>query len=155
MRQSPIFQPQKQSNSHESLLDRRDQCNAGLSNVYHVPHISIPNAIHPTLPVMQCYTDHKVPSLSYTSSLVTCITPSLPTHHLSPQPLQLPQHHQIRIQKPVHTLPHARLFVLVQLAVLDAARGDALAEARVCEAVDGYFTTLVSKGRKEEKGGKR
>ena len=71
---------------------------------------------------------------------ISCCTPP---HHLipnsptsTPQPLQLPQHHQIRIQKPVHALPHARLLVFIQLAVLDAARGDALAEARVCEAVD-------------------
>jgi len=102
-------------------------------NVYHVPNISIPNAIHPTLPVMQCYTDHKVPSLSYTSSLITCITPSLPIYHLSPQPLQLPQHNHIRIQEPIHTLPHARLLVLVQFARLDGTRGDAFAETCVGE----------------------
>lgn len=55
---------------------------------------------------------------------------------LLPQPLQLPQHHQIRIQKPIHALPHTRLLVLVQLAVLDVARGYAFAKACVGERVD-------------------
>jgi hypothetical protein len=58
-----------------------------------------------------------------------------PTSPLLPQPLQLPQHHQIRIQKPIHALPHARLLVFVQLAVLDVARGYAFAEAGVGQGV--------------------
>jgi hypothetical protein len=54
---------------------------------------------------------------------------------LLPQSLQLPQHHQIRIQKPIHALPHTRLLVLVQLPVLDVAARYAFSEACVCEGV--------------------
>lgn len=58
--------------------------------------------------------------------------------HLSPQSLQLPQHNHIRVQEPVHALPHAGLLVLVQLSVLDVASGDAFAEAGVGEGVYRY-----------------
>jgi hypothetical protein len=80
----------------------------------------------------------------YTLSLVIHpLPPQVPraSTNLPPQPLQLPQHNQIRIQKPIHALPHAGLLVFVQLSVLHAASGDALLEAGVCQAVDGCFVT--------------
>jgi hypothetical protein len=93
----------------------------------------------PDAPVMQCCTDHKVSPLSYTSFSSPSLSPRqsihLPRSALSPQSLQLPQHDHIRIQKPIHTLPHARLLVLVQFAGFDGTRGDAFAEARVGEGV--------------------
>ncbi|KAF2446162.1 PDT-domain-containing protein [Karstenula rhodostoma CBS 690.94] len=57
---------------------------------------------------------------------------------LPPQPLQLPQNNQIRIQKPIHTLPHTRLLVLIQLPALHPASRDALLEADVRQGMDGY-----------------
>ncbi len=59
---------------------------------------------------------------------------------LTSQPLQLPEHNEVRVQESVNTLPHARLLVLVELAVLDGAGGDAFAETCVCEAVDSCDT---------------
>ena len=56
---------------------------------------------------------------------------------LSPQPLQLPQHNHVRIQEPVHTLPHTWLLVFIQFAVLNGPRGDALAETCVGQGVYG------------------
>lgn len=57
---------------------------------------------------------------------------------LLPQPLQLPQHNDIRVQESVDALPHAGLLVLVELSVLDRTGGDAFAETCVCQTVDGY-----------------
>jgi hypothetical protein len=56
-------------------------------------------------------------------------------YSLLPQPLQLPQNHQVRIQKSIHTVPHTGLLVLVQLAVLHVASGYAFAETGVGEGV--------------------
>jgi hypothetical protein len=50
---------------------------------------------------------------------------------LSPQPLQLPQYNHIRIQEPIHTLPHTRLLVFIQFARFDGTRGDTFAETCV------------------------
>lgn len=64
--------------------------------------------------------------------------PSLPPSpfFLTSQPLQLPQHNNIRIQEPIHALPHTRLLVFIQLPVFDSAGWDAFAETGVCETVD-------------------
>jgi hypothetical protein len=71
---------------------------------------------------------------------------------LLPHPLQLLQHHQIRIQEPIHALPHARLLVFIQCALLYRAAGDAFPEACIGEAVDSYHTPLANILRK---GGQR
>jgi hypothetical protein len=54
---------------------------------------------------------------------------------LLPQPLQLPQHNHVRIQKPVDALSHAGLLVFVQFAILDVAARYAFAEAGIGEGV--------------------
>lgn len=57
---------------------------------------------------------------------------------LTPQPLQLPQNNHVRIQKPIHALAHTRLLVLVQLARLDGACRDALAETGIGQGMNCY-----------------
>jgi hypothetical protein len=59
----------------------------------------------------------------------------LPPHILLPQSLQFLHNHIVRVQKSIYTLPHARLLVFVQLAILDVARGYALSEACISEGV--------------------
>jgi hypothetical protein len=53
-----------------------------------------------------------------------------------PQLLQLPHDDKVRIEEAVHALPHAGLLVLVELAVLNSASGNALAEAGVGQGVN-------------------
>lgn len=82
-------------------------------------------------------------SIVHQSLVANLVVPSLPCHipsllHRPLQPLQLFQHDQVRIEKPVHALPHARLLVLVELSVLDRAAGNALLEACIRQAVNGY-----------------
>ena len=59
---------------------------------------------------------------------------------LLPQSLQLPKNNNVRVQEPIHALPHTRLLVLVQLAVLNTARGNAFAETCVGQGVDGLIS---------------
>jgi hypothetical protein len=80
-------------------------------------------------------------SISYTPSYTTFLLSLLPSpspratppQHLLrlPQPLQLPHNDIIRIQEAIHTLPHTRLLVFIQLPILDIAAGYAFAEAGI------------------------
>jgi hypothetical protein len=94
-----------------------------------------------TLPANIVQWLHGIMTLHQTHALgcecASRINPSTICCHrpLLPQPLQLPENHQIRVQKPVYTLPHARLFVFVQFGVLDVARGYAFSEAGIGEGV--------------------
>lgn len=54
------------------------------------------------------------------------------------QLLQFPQNHQIRIQEPVYTLPHTRLLIFIQRALLHLTRRYAFSETRVGEGVNRY-----------------
>jgi hypothetical protein len=81
--------------------------------------------------VLQCKAMRRMPSAVIPSAL------DHPNRTLLPQPLQLPKHNDVCVQEAVDTLPHARLFVFIELSVLDRAGGDAFAETCVCQAVDG------------------
>ena len=64
------------------------------------------------------------------------IRPLIRVECLLPQLLQFPHDDKVRIEEAVHALPHTGLLVLVELAVLDGARGNALAEAGIGQGVD-------------------
>lgn len=110
-------------------------------------HIYTLSSLHDTVrvdyPPMPYCTSHCCSyKLSYTvASPSGSCTPHSSTA-LTSQFLQRLQHHNIGVQKSIHALPHAWLFVLVQLAVLDCACGNAFAETYVCEGVDSCWARV-------------
>ena len=66
-------------------------------------------------------------------------------HSLLPEPLQLPQHHQICIQKSIDALSHTRLLIFVQLRILNIPGGYTFAEAYIGEGVYRCTAERISK----------
>lgn len=69
----------------------------------------------------------------------------------------MPQHRQIRIHKPLHTIRHARLLFARQLPRRDGAE-DALFETRLGEFVDGCVSKVSwfrSQRQADGHGGRR
>lgn len=125
-----------------SPLKCSDPTNSSTSP-FHIHHLTPPQPSIPRAPSLFRRLVQAIifPSLIHTSFP---IHPPIPTQRLlTPHLLQMPQHRQIRIHEPIHTVTHTGLLIAIQLpatARQPAPLGrHALFEAAARELVDFYI----------------